>query len=74
MGTIFWQQKQWRNFGSPESITSWQETLKIQTKLATKIKEKNNNDDKNNAELLTEWMKATWKNFEETIRLDRKVY
>jgi len=33
--TVFDHKKEWRNFGRVESGTSWRETKKIQTKLAT---------------------------------------
>jgi len=58
----FWTQKELRNFGRIKSGTRWQETKKIQIKLATTC---NNNDqqqnDKSNAELQTEWMKTALK-------------
>ena len=46
----FWPQKEWRNFGRAEKRTSWLETKKIQTRLATCNKNEQQ-DAKNNAEL-----------------------
>ena len=45
---------------------------KIQIKLATTCnKHEQQHDIKNNAELWAKWMKKTWKNLEETIRVGR---
>ena len=50
-GTPFLTTKERRNLGKVESITSWQETKKIQIKLATTCnKKKQQHDAKNNAE------------------------
>jgi hypothetical protein len=49
-----------------------EETKKIQIQFATtRNKNEHQQDGKNNAELQTEWMKATWKICEETIRRGR---
>jgi len=49
-----WPQTEWRNFGRYESRISWQETKKIQIKLATtcnKNEQQQQQDAKNNTEL-----------------------
>jgi GTP cyclohydrolase FolE2 len=60
-----WPQKELRNSGRVESITSWQEETKIQIILATTCnKKEQQNDAKNNAELKAEWTKTGWKTYE----------
>ena len=51
--TLFWTQKEWKNFGSAESRTSWRETKKLQIHLAaTCNKNEKQQDAKNNAEFV----------------------
>ena len=61
-----------KEFGGGEIRTSWQETLKIQIKLATSCnKNEQQQDAKGIAELKTKWMKGTWKTLGECIRFPK---
>jgi len=66
---LFDHKKKEEIFLRVETRTSGRETKKIQIKLATTSnKNEQQHDSKNNAELLTEWAKTTWKTFDETSR------
>jgi hypothetical protein len=65
----FWPPKEWRIFGKVEIRLSQWETKEMQIKLAMKCnKNEPQQDAKSNAEVLSKWMKMTWKTFEDVIR------